>query len=174
MIECARFAFEQFEVMDGLEGNGFLLPQTRMLGDDGVPAADAHPVYIALDDDCMVGIPHRHRIIVAVKADQGKLVRRRGHLLAGIERTLGQRMESGSIFFEQCLFRRPFAAQLPLKVFPATLFQMSVEFVEVLHLGYGHEVVEPGIFHDTFYDALLVGPAHTAEVLLEQVVTLEL
>ena len=126
MIEGARFAFEQFEIMKWFKGDAFLVPQAGVFGDSGVLAADVHAIHIALDDYRMMGIADGHGVVVAVKAHEGKLVRRCGRLFTRVEGTGRQGMERGAVLFEELSFRGAFTAEFTLKVFGAPLFEIGV------------------------------------------------
>src|ERR1035437_5323936 len=46
------------------------VPAPHMLGNDLLPATDHHPVYVSLDHHRVMGVFHRHRIVVGVKPHQ--------------------------------------------------------------------------------------------------------
>ena len=55
VIECARLAFEQFEVVDGLEGNVLLFPDAIMFGNHAIITKDTHELRVPFDHHRMMG-----------------------------------------------------------------------------------------------------------------------
>ena len=83
MIQGTRLALQQWQIVAIIEENALLAPTHWMLGYHFIVVAQNHPIHAALDQDFMVGVGHRHRVIVIIKTHQGKRVAPCGLLAAG-------------------------------------------------------------------------------------------
>jgi len=174
VIERARLAFEQFEVMDGLEGDVLLFPDAFVFGDAEIVTEDTHAIRVAFDDHRVMGEADRDRVVVAIKAEERETIGRCRGFPARVEGCSGQLKKSSLIFFEQLLLGDLASAQRTLEIRRAPFGKEGIEFIEVLDLRHRHEVVQPSKLDHPFDDPLLVGPTHLSEMLVEQIVTLQL
>jgi hypothetical protein len=70
VIQGAGFAFQERQVMDGIEGHVFFDPKPRVLRNDFIAFADADAVHVAFDHYGPVGVLHGHGVVVSIEADQ--------------------------------------------------------------------------------------------------------
>ncbi|MDB4772631.1 hypothetical protein OAG20_01170, partial [Verrucomicrobiales bacterium] len=59
--------------MHRIETNLFLVSDPAMFGHQAVFMIDADRIAVSFDDHFSVGLAYRHRVIIAIKAHQGKL-----------------------------------------------------------------------------------------------------
>ena len=71
MIQSTRLSLQQRQVVAVIEENPFLAPAPWMLSHHLILVAQNHPVHVAFDQDFMVGIGDRHRVVVVIEPDQG-------------------------------------------------------------------------------------------------------
>ena len=174
MIQRARLGLQQCQIMQGFKANLLVIPDPGMLCHGLTIGTQNDPVEITFGHDGMMGIAHRHRIIVPVKPHQRQGAGGRRKLAAGLERCGRQRQEGILIRHQQLGLGAGLPTQAPLLIVLAVFQQLAVEPSHVARLRHGHEVVQSRVLHLAFHHALLIAPGHPAKVMGKEVVAFEL
>jgi hypothetical protein len=115
-----------------------------------------------------------HRVFVGIKPHQRQRSCPGLDFATGIEGDFWQRQERHLVFGKQVLLAGLLTPQRADKILAALLHQPLVEFLKVPHLGHRHQELHPRELDHRLHNALFIGPAHPAEMLLEPVVALQL
>src|ERR1019366_10102494 len=115
-----------------------------------------------------------HRVVVRAITDQRQRTDSRGDLLAGLVWSRRQRQQRCTIALEALADGLGVSAQPPLTPPAALLFQVRVQLFPTRHAWNRDHEVPPCVTDQAFDLALVVAPGRAAELIGEQVVTLQL
>ena len=136
--------------------------------------AQHHPVHVALGQNLVVGAGHRHRVVIAIKPDQGQRIGPGGLFAAGVEAGCGQRHKGSLVLFQKLGLGAALAPEAAIQILAALLGQHGIELIQVLDLGNRHQEIEPGKLDHPLHHPLLIGAPHPAKMLPEKIVALQL
>ena len=136
--------------------------------------ADDHLVDITANLHLVMGIGHRHRVVVAAVAHHGDRRRPGADLLTGIIGRGRQHHQRVKVSHEPFTDRLAVAAHDVVLALQALFLQPAVQRLEALEAWHRHHVVAPAIADHALHIALVVPLARPAEPILEQVMRLQL
>ena len=137
-------------------------------------ARDDNLVHIASDQNLLVTVGRRYRVVVVPVAYQRQRVDAARSLLAGIVGSRRRLLERSKVAFQSLTDRAVMTAQPVGQTLAALLLQMRVQRLEVGEHRDRHHEVPTRIADEPLHLTLVVALAGTAEPVGEQVVRLQL
>ena len=155
--------------MHRIEDHVGLLVGSTVPGDHLGAGADDDLADISADLDLVMGIGHRHRVVVAAVTYHRDRRGAGADLLAGVVGHCRQRHQCVEIPHEPLADRLGVAPQNRVLALEALLLQPGVQRVEALEAGHRHQEVPAPKANYALDVALVVALARPAEPVLEQV-----
>src|SRR6266851_9862807 len=174
LVQRPGLLFEQGQVVQRIEDDRLAFITALVPGDDFAGAGNHHFMHLALHPYLAVPILRWHRVVVRAIANQRQRTDPRGDLLAGFIGRRGQRQHGRTVALEALTDGLGVSSQLALEPLPALGFQVSVQLFPARYAWNRNHEVPPSIANQAFDLALVVALGWTAELLREQIVTLQL
>ena len=144
-----------------------------MPGDDFAATGDHDRIDVTADQNVVMAIGRRHRVVVRPVTHQRQRGDAGGDFLAGIKDVRRQWHQCLSITYQAIADAFLLAAQDGHFAFLAGVQQSRIQFVDSPHAGQWHHEVAPYVADQAFDLALVVAFGRTAEAIFKQVVALQ-
>jgi hypothetical protein len=135
----------------------------RVIGDQVGSGKEPHPERIGFQDQALVGVAHRDRVVIALETHPAR--RTHDHLAYGpdVEWVIWQGTQLRSLDLQACGDSLGAAGHHPLLIALAVFSQSLIQYLQMARFGDGDQIGPPRITHQILHTALLPARPHRGE-----------